>query len=58
MNIQEAKERLKNEGYTSFELIDFDKDFYDIYDRPVAPNKQSRRSPRVRIPVRPKSFKC
>lgn len=30
MNIQEAKERLKNEGYTSFELIDFDKDFYDF----------------------------
>jgi hypothetical protein len=30
MNIQEAKEKLKNEGYTSFELIDFDKDFYDF----------------------------
>jgi hypothetical protein len=30
MNIQEAKEKLKNEGYTSFELIDFDKEFYNF----------------------------
>ena len=30
MNIQEAKEKLKNEGYTSFELIDFDEEFYNF----------------------------
>ena len=39
MNIQEAKEKLKNEGYTSFELIDFDKDFYDFL-LPLKCNKE------------------
>ena len=30
MTISEAKEQLKINGYTSFELIDFDKDFYNF----------------------------
>jgi hypothetical protein len=30
MNIQEAKEKLKKDGFTIFELADFDKDFYDF----------------------------
>ena len=30
MNIQEAKEKLKKDGYTSFELKDFDEEFYNL----------------------------
>ena len=30
MNIQEAKEKLKKDGYTSFELKDFDEEFYNF----------------------------
>lgn len=30
MNTQEAKEKLKKDGFTTFELADFDKDFYDF----------------------------
>jgi hypothetical protein len=30
MNIQEAKEKLKKDGYTSFEIKDFDEEFYNF----------------------------
>ena len=30
MNIQEAKEKLKKDGYTSFELKSFDEEFYNF----------------------------
>ena len=30
MNIQEAKEKLKKDGYTSFELKEFDEEFYNF----------------------------
>ena len=30
MNVQEAKEKLKKDGYTSFNLEDFDKDFFNF----------------------------
>jgi Rps23 Pro-64 3,4-dihydroxylase Tpa1-like proline 4-hydroxylase len=40
MNIQEAKEKLKKEGYTSFELADFDKDFYNFL-LPLKCNKET-----------------
>jgi hypothetical protein len=39
MNIQEAKEKLKKDGYTSFELKDFDKEFYD-YLLPLKCNQE------------------
>ena len=33
MTIEEAKEKLKKEGHTSFELSDFDKDLYNFLER-------------------------
>jgi hypothetical protein len=40
MNIQEAKEKLKKDGYTSFNLDNFDKDFYNFL-LPVRCNEES-----------------
>jgi hypothetical protein len=40
MNVQEAKEKLKKDGYTSFQLEDFDKDFYNFL-LPVKCNEES-----------------
>ena len=40
MNIQEAKEKLKKDGYTSFELADFDKEFYNFL-LPLKCNKET-----------------
>jgi Rps23 Pro-64 3,4-dihydroxylase Tpa1-like proline 4-hydroxylase len=33
MTIEEAKEKLKKEGYTSFELLDFDSNLYNFLER-------------------------
>jgi len=33
MTIEEAKEKLKKEGYTSFELSDFDNDLYNFFEK-------------------------
>jgi hypothetical protein len=39
MTISQSKEKLKNEGYTSFELIDFDEEFYNFL-LPLKCNKE------------------